>query len=111
MIYASEYNSLIYNLRDMVVGILPKGMVKNVKAEEYTAYSEKENTDYKVSNLYVTVKDVTIIVSFDYENYNGLEIWVQNNDEGEGATVGTTKSCDAAFKFIRGVFELKKVIK
>lgn len=56
MIYASEYNSLIYKLRDMIVGILPKGMVKNVKAEEYTAYSEKENTDYKVSNLYITVK-------------------------------------------------------
>ena len=111
MIYASEYNSLIYNLRDMVVGILPKGMAKNVMVEEYTTYSEKENIDYKVSNLYVTVKDVTIIVSFDYENYNELEIWVQNNDEGEGATVGTAKSCDAAFMFIKGVFELKKVIK
>lgn len=111
MALVSEYNSLIHNLRDMVATILPKRLVKCLKIEEFTAYSSKEHTDYKVTNLYITVKDVTIIVSFDFGEYNGLNIWIQNDNEGEGATIGITKSTDAAFQFIKAVLILNKVIK
>ena len=129
MALVSEYNSLIHNLRDMVATILPKRLVKCIKVEEFTAYSSKEHTDYKVTNLYITVKDVTIIVSFDFEEYLeflnsiihgrnivikhsvSLNIWIQNNNEGEGATVGVTESTDAAFQFIKAVLILNKVIK
>jgi len=111
MAFVSEYNQFIHNLRDMVATILPKRLVKCIKVEEFTAYSSKEHADYKVTNLYVTIKDVTIIVSFDFEEYNGLNIWIQNDNEGEGATVGVTKSTDAAFQFIKSVLILNRVIK
>lgn len=111
MAFVSEYNRFIHDLRDMVATILPKHMEKCIKVEEFTAYSTKKHADFKVTNLYVTIKDVTIIVSFDFEDYNGLNVWVQNDNEGEGATVGVVKSRDAVFQFIKAVLILNKVIK
>ena len=75
MAFVSEYNQFIHNLRDRVATILPKRLVKCLKVEEFTAYSSKEHADFKVTNLYAKIKDVTIIVSFDFEEYNSNLEW------------------------------------
>ena len=99
------------DIKIMLSAIVPKNIAKTIKIEEHSVYSTKYNKDFKVSELWFTIKDVTIIVSYDFEDYKGLNVWIQNDNEGEGATVGVTKSTDAAFQFIKAVLILNRVIK
>lgn len=110
-IEAHAHASFLHDIKAMLSEIVPKNIAKTIKIEEHSVYSTKYNKDYKVSELWFTIKDVTIIVSYDFEDYKGLNVWIQNDNEGEGATVGVVKSRDAVFQFIKAVLILNKVIK
>ena len=110
-IEASAHALFLHDIKNMLSAIVPKDIAKKIKIEEHSVYSTKYNKDFKVSELWFKIKDVTIIVSYDFEDYKGLNVWIQNDDEGEGATVGVVKSRDAVFQFIKAVLILNKVIK
>lgn len=110
-IEARTHALFLHDIKTMLSAIVPKNIAKKIKIEDHSVYSTKYNKDYKVSELWFTIKDVTIIVSYDFEDYKGLNVWIQNDDEGEGATVGVIKSRDAVFQFIKAVLILNKVIK
>ena len=108
---AHGYAMFLHDIKTMLSTIVSKSIKKKIKIEEHSVYSSKYHKDYKVSELWFTIKDITIIVSYDFEDYKGLNVWIQNDNEGEGATVGVVKSRNAVFQFIKSVLILNGVIK